>query len=537
MDFKEHQNSDLPGIDHWQPILLAQPPVPVKGMILSLISHGLFFVLLGHLPFGHRSRPERAEFEEENISYFRISSSFPDISPLAPDPQIPKRETKSPPVSQRAPQTTKNQLRVQIHPDQGPPVQQIIDQPEVKQVKNLPKLELPNILFQPSRASRGVEAPVVLPELAENFRQQTQNLRQTELPTLLLNQAKTARGVEPAVSLPEVSADFERDFSKTETAAASLSAKPLIAAPPPLPQSALLLGESESPQHEVKDLSGGRNASLLAYSLDPALPKGELAIPKVRTSGNLSMSPQGVEGAKPPAPSLEPTTADIAIPDVSIRNQAPLPAAAAKGMVIQAPAPLPQPGEKTGALEEPVVKSLRDYLPSMGRPVKLPGAEPKAPELVPGSPLAEAERKGLEIYAAAINAPNFTSKRGSWIFRFAEILELKQPPRSAMGTPTPHPSKLTAPSAIIKVDPRYPPEVIRERVEGVVILYAVIRRDGTVDPQSIRVLQELDARLDISARDALLGWKFKPSTKDGEPIDIQAEVSIPFYSHRDIFFR
>jgi protein TonB len=94
---------------------------------------------------------------------------------------------------------------------------------------------------------------------------------------------------------------------------------------------------------------------------------------------------------------------------------------------------------------------------------------------------------------------------------------------------------LTAPSAVFKVDPRYPPEVIRDHVEGQVVLYAIIRKDGTVDPQSIRVLQKLDPRLDVSARDALLAWKFTPSTRDGEPIDIQTEVTIPFYSHKDLF--
>jgi len=43
------------------------------------------------------------------------------------------------------------------------------------------------------------------------------------------------------------------------------------------------------------------------------------------------------------------------------------------------------------------------------------------------------------------------------------------------------------------------------------------------------VLQELDSRLDIYACEALRQWKFKPSLQAGVPIDIQAEISIPFY--------
>ena len=89
---------------------------------------------------------------------------------------------------------------------------------------------------------------------------------------------------------------------------------------------------------------------------------------------------------------------------------------------------------------------------------------------------------------------------------------------------------LTAPSATVKVDPKYPPEVIREKVEGHVILYAVLRKDGIIDPATVRIIQKLDPRLDVSARDALIGWKFKPSLKSGQPVEIQAEITIPFIS-------
>ena len=92
---------------------------------------------------------------------------------------------------------------------------------------------------------------------------------------------------------------------------------------------------------------------------------------------------------------------------------------------------------------------------------------------------------------------------------------------------------LTAPSATVKVDPKYPPEAIRDKVEGVVILFAILKKEGTIDPGSVRVIRKLDPRLDIGARDALIRWKFKPSLKDGVPVDIQTEVSIPFYFRRD----
>ena len=61
-----------------------------------------------------------------------------------------------------------------------------------------------------------------------------------------------------------------------------------------------------------------------------------------------------------------------------------------------------------------------------------------------------------------MNMPNLTSATGSWIIRFAE---LKQ---------TADKSRLVAPEATYKVDPAYPPDVLRDHVEGTVTLYAVI---------------------------------------------------------------
>jgi len=54
----------------------------------------------------------------------------------------------------------------------------------------------------------------------------------------------------------------------------------------------------------------------------------------------------------------------------------------------------------------------------------------------------------------------------------------------------------------------------------------VIHADGTVG--DIRVLHGLHDRLDESAIRALSRWKFKPATKSGAPVDIEAVVQIPF---------
>lgn len=119
--------------------------------------------------------------------------------------------------------------------------------------------------------------------------------------------------------------------------------------------------------------------------------------------------------------------------------------------------------------------------------------------------------------------PNLNSRTGSWIIRFAEL----HSPGSAAQ------EDLSAPEPIRKVDPAYPASMVADRVEGVVVLYAVIRSDGTVS--EVRVLEGFDERLDENARAALAQWVFRPGTKNGVPVDIEAVVRVPFRGSKPRF--
>ena len=126
--------------------------------------------------------------------------------------------------------------------------------------------------------------------------------------------------------------------------------------------------------------------------------------------------------------------------------------------------------------------------------------------------------RGRKYYTMALNTPNLTSAGGSWIFRFAE--------RGAASKA----GEVTAPIAVREVDPAYPADMIRENIQGVVILYAIIRTDGTV--AEVKVLEGFDDRLDENARKALSSWHFVPGTRDGNPVDLEAVVRIPFRTRR-----
>jgi TonB family protein len=132
-------------------------------------------------------------------------------------------------------------------------------------------------------------------------------------------------------------------------------------------------------------------------------------------------------------------------------------------------------------------------------------------------PLTELERSifhDRKSFSMILNMPNLNSAGGSWIIRFAE---------KAVNDNS---SNLTAPEATRKVDPGYPAELMRQNVQGTVILYAVIRSDGRV--ADVRVLSGVDDRLDQFARAALRRWEFKPAIRNGSAVDLDAVVTIPF---------
>jgi TonB family protein len=128
------------------------------------------------------------------------------------------------------------------------------------------------------------------------------------------------------------------------------------------------------------------------------------------------------------------------------------------------------------------------------------------------------------IYKMLVNMPNLNSATGSWILNFSELHTGSGDPRTAS-------PDISAPGPVRKVDPKYPPTLIKERVEGEVVLYAVIRRDGSVD--SIQVVHGIDEQLDSNAMAALSQWKFRPGTKQGNPVELEAIVHIPFHLRSD----
>ena len=84
---------------------------------------------------------------------------------------------------------------------------------------------------------------------------------------------------------------------------------------------------------------------------------------------------------------------------------------------------------------------------------------------------------------------------------------------------------MKAPNKIVDVAPAYPPVAQRARVEGVVILEAVIDAQGRV--ASVHVLRSI-ALLDEAAVDAVKQWRFTPALLNAEPVPVVMTVTVKF---------
>jgi protein TonB len=86
-------------------------------------------------------------------------------------------------------------------------------------------------------------------------------------------------------------------------------------------------------------------------------------------------------------------------------------------------------------------------------------------------------------------------------------------------------SGISAPRQIKKVNPVYPSAAQRERVQGVVILEAIIGTDGKVT--DARVLRSVPL-LDQAALDAVKQWEYTPTLLDGKPVPLVMTVTTNF---------
>jgi TonB family protein len=85
---------------------------------------------------------------------------------------------------------------------------------------------------------------------------------------------------------------------------------------------------------------------------------------------------------------------------------------------------------------------------------------------------------------------------------------------------------VSAPSIVYRVEPTYSEEARKAKYQGVVVLSAIVRKDGTIE--IVKVVRGLGLGLDENAIQALKQWKFRPGMKNGVPVDVALNIEVNF---------
>jgi len=533
------------------PVATTATPIPVPrgyfiktGVDLTRVAESysghIAFVVLVYLvctlPFFNRTPKLNSPLDNTEISYYPVSEYLPPINTAAKAAMKPRHG---------APKLAKQEI-LSVPPNADNNHQTIVTPPKIKLNHDV---ALPNIVAwtpipstQPVAASARSVSQLKVPQFEPDVVAPTADVSKLhdklQLPTLpqpsvveptadiskLHDKYELPALPPPTVVEPKLTAE-QLKLKNGPTNLAQLT--PTVEGPPHAGGAGNSAGKDVPPSPNVQNLRGQGQGQIIALGLNPVDVHGPISMPGGNRSGEFHASPSGKADA-PGTPNVLGTgTAENGgghgkgngVPPGIMVGAAPPGAATSAvagtpngGTVVKGATPATNPNLE--AQKRMLAAAMKPSLPSYRDRVV---SSPPPANSVPTDPNESIEQRVFgrrRYYSLIMNMPNLTSATGSWIIRFAELKQSDDK------------TDLTAPVAMTKVDPAYPPDVLRDHVEGTVTLYAVIRTDGSVG--DIRVLDSLDPRLDENAVQALSRWHFRPGIKNGEPVAVEAVVQIPF---------
>ncbi len=82
------------------------------------------------------------------------------------------------------------------------------------------------------------------------------------------------------------------------------------------------------------------------------------------------------------------------------------------------------------------------------------------------------------------------------------------------------------PSIIHSVEPAYTEDARREMISGNVQVYLWVDKNG--NPSHVKVVRGIGHGLDERAVEAVRQYKFKPATRDGQPVTVDLYIDVNF---------
>jgi protein TonB len=99
------------------------------------------------------------------------------------------------------------------------------------------------------------------------------------------------------------------------------------------------------------------------------------------------------------------------------------------------------------------------------------------------------------------------------------------PPPPTPSAQPPRVSRMMEGNLIYRVQPQYPALARQARVQGIVVLRAMISREGRIE--NLQVISG-PPLLVKSAMDAVLQWRYRPYYLNNEPVEVETQVTVNF---------
>jgi TonB family protein len=458
------------------------------GFLLSLCAHAIFFVWVAGPAWSSKSPSEYDQVirpRETQLVWYNFKQKLPDVSPA-------HRTAENKPLLAK----TVSKQAIVSAPKDAPDAKQMIFHP-VPELKPEPPKPLPNMIAlslpPPPKNEVKVAAMPDVPKLAAKVdAPQLFNMPKVSKPFVrpAEHQAKLTLKVR-TVEAP----DLTPGAAAPGAASKVLDQASHVMAFRPQPKPSITASVGSMPDAPMLDGATASTANVAIVGLNP-IDTLQRPVTEASRKAQFAAGPQ----VNPNGATSSGASSGITVPDLTIRGSAP----DAKLLLAKAmPSTLPS---AAAALREASTEHARPLTGSeIGRAVGAP---------VSGPPDPDPRFLGRQVFSMAIQSPNLTSHRGSWLMWYADRALLT------------YKANISAPQPLHKVDPKYIATAAEERIEGTVRLAFVIGHDGKV--YDIQAVKGIDARLDRSAVEALQKWTFTPAERDGKPVDVDAVVEIPF---------
>ncbi len=512
------ESSSAPG-SFW-PDVFVSASIPWSRLRQSFLYHAFVITALWGFSQTYLLRP-RVEIEpvtrHTTLTYYQVSEYLPPVFTASAPAKVALRGepaySKQPIIS--LPENPDNSRQTIVNPAAPKLIPHSVKLPNLVVATPAPQPPVAGAPRSPSQLTVPWLAAAPVPPPEENTSRRLSDLNlQGHAPSV----------VEPPPDLASV----ERKLGDINVA----HAEPQIEAPKlPVPEQRASAGGGQgaqavpAPPPASVGGSGLQSAGqLIALGLDPAPAAGPIEVPAGNRRGVFAATPEG----KPGAPGLPEIAASGTGPGGTAKGGAAGPGHGSSGnpagIYVGAGPAGSTPAAVAGKTPSTFAEAQRNVIIAAARPA------PDIPHETPGSSSTRTPAPGTveqevfgprKYYSMILNTPNLTSVGGSWIVRFAALKQISDQ------------SELTAPVVVHKVDPAYPTSLMLAHVEGMVTLYAIIRADGSVD--GVKVLRGVDDTLDENARVALSHWQFRPATRQGKAVDLEALIQIPFAARKQPF--